>query len=130
MRLWTIHPKYLDPKGLVAVWREALLAKKVLEGMTKGYTHHPELNRFKETKDPVGYINAYLAGVYKESCARGYCFDKAKIGKAARGKMKTVRAQLIWEFDHLKSKLKKRDPVRFKELGKVTTPEPHPLFIE
>jgi len=30
MRLWTIHPKYLDRQGLLALWREALLAQKVL----------------------------------------------------------------------------------------------------
>jgi hypothetical protein len=27
MRIWTVHPRYLDPKGLVAAWREALLAQ-------------------------------------------------------------------------------------------------------
>lgn len=35
MRLWTLHPKYLDTKGLVALWREALLAQKVLQGKQK-----------------------------------------------------------------------------------------------
>jgi len=25
MRLWTLHPKYLDARGLVALWREGLL---------------------------------------------------------------------------------------------------------
>ncbi|MEN6399799.1 MAG: pyrimidine dimer DNA glycosylase/endonuclease V, partial [Rectinema sp.] len=29
MRLWTLHPQYLDQKGLTAAWREGLLAKKV-----------------------------------------------------------------------------------------------------
>ncbi|HKX52383.1 MAG TPA: pyrimidine dimer DNA glycosylase/endonuclease V [Nitrosospira sp.] len=38
MRLWTLHPRYLDTKGLVAAWREALLAQKVLSGLTSGYT--------------------------------------------------------------------------------------------
>jgi hypothetical protein len=47
MRIWSIHPKYLDIKGLVALWREALLAKHVLEGRTKGYRNHPQLDRFK-----------------------------------------------------------------------------------
>lgn len=37
MRLWTLHPKYLDPKGLVALWRETLLAQRVLAGRTRGY---------------------------------------------------------------------------------------------
>ncbi|WP_368086417.1 pyrimidine dimer DNA glycosylase/endonuclease V [Nitrosomonas sp. Nm34] len=26
MRLWSIHPKYLDAKGLLALWREGLQA--------------------------------------------------------------------------------------------------------
>jgi len=30
MRLWSLHPRYLDAKGLVALWREGLLAQKVL----------------------------------------------------------------------------------------------------
>jgi hypothetical protein len=30
MRIWSLHPKYLDSKGLVALWRESLLAKNVL----------------------------------------------------------------------------------------------------
>lgn len=37
MRLWVSHPKYLDCKGLVALWRESLLARKVLKGKTKGW---------------------------------------------------------------------------------------------
>ncbi|HEU5178767.1 MAG TPA: pyrimidine dimer DNA glycosylase/endonuclease V, partial [Burkholderiales bacterium] len=32
MRLWSLHPKYLDARGLVALWREALLAQAVLRG--------------------------------------------------------------------------------------------------
>jgi hypothetical protein len=37
MRLWTLHPKCLDARGLVVPWREALLAQKVLRGETRGY---------------------------------------------------------------------------------------------
>ena len=36
MRLWSLHPRYLDAKGLVALWREGLLAQAVLKGQTKG----------------------------------------------------------------------------------------------
>ncbi|MDI3502728.1 MAG: hypothetical protein PWR13_285 [Archaeoglobi archaeon] len=41
MRLWSIHSKYLDAKGLVAVWREGLLAKKYWKEKLKdtGITH-------------------------------------------------------------------------------------------
>lgn len=53
MRLWTIHPKYLDTRGLTALWREALLARKVLKGLTIGYRHHPQLERFRQQARPV-----------------------------------------------------------------------------
>jgi len=78
MRLWSLHPKYLDSKGLVALWREALLAKHVLEGRTKGYRNHPQLNRFKNSGCAVEMINRYLKVVYDESIARNYRFDKDK----------------------------------------------------
>ena len=53
MRLWSLHPKYLDSKGLVAVWREGLLALEVLKGNTKGYRSHPQLTRFLQEGNPV-----------------------------------------------------------------------------
>ena len=37
MRLWSLRPKYLDSQGLVALWREGLLAQAVLRGKTRGY---------------------------------------------------------------------------------------------
>src|SRR5664279_1767699 len=79
MRIWSLHPKYLDSKGLVALWREALLAKNVLEGKTIGYKNHPQLNRFKQAKRPLEAINQYLSEIYLESVIRSYNFDKQKI---------------------------------------------------
>jgi len=70
MRIWSLHPKYLDTKGLVALWRETLLAQHVLEGKTKGYKNHPQLDRFKRSKKPIEVINQYLAGVYAEALTR------------------------------------------------------------
>lgn len=43
MRLWSLHPSLLDRAALIAGWREALLAQKVLRGQTTGYRHHPQL---------------------------------------------------------------------------------------
>jgi hypothetical protein len=63
MRLWTVHPRHLDPAGLVALWREALLAQAVLLGRTRGYTRHPQLQRFKAAADPEGCIARYLRAV-------------------------------------------------------------------
>jgi hypothetical protein len=128
MRLWSIHPKYLDSKGLVALWRESLLAKKVLSGKTKGYKNHPQLERFKAQKGPVKAVNAYLATIWDESCRRHYCFDKCKIGTKSRTKIKVNSGQVEYEFKHLKAKLKKRDPKKHKELSKVKKISVNPTF--
>ena len=110
MRLWSIHPKYLDAKGLTALWREALLARAVLEGKTKGYTKHPQLERFKASKSPAAAINRYLETVYDESCRRGYCFNKAKLKKIPETvKLRVTTGQLRFEAGHLMKKLLKRD---------------------
>ena len=114
MRLWTISFKYLDAKGLVALWREALLAKNVLAGLTKGYKNHPQLDRFYAHENACEAINAYLAEVYKEACARGYKFDAAKVGEFdARNlaKISVARGQIEYEFAFLQKKLKMRDRV-------------------
>jgi hypothetical protein len=129
MRLWTLHPEYLDAKGLVALWREGLLALRVLQGRTKGYRHHPQLERFRTHADPVAAINRYLAFVYDESVRRGYSFDGGKIDRRARSaKIRVTRGQLLFELSHLRKKLKIRDPERFRALAEVKEPKPHPIF--
>lgn len=129
MRLWSIHPKYLDQKGLVALWREALLAKSVLEGKTRGYARHPQLARFRGHPSPVGAINAYLVFVYGEAKQRGYAFDSYKIGKEITGEKLFVNAgQLLYEMEHLRRKVRERDPAKYREIAQVTSVEPHPFF--
>jgi Pyrimidine dimer DNA glycosylase len=129
MRLWTLHPKYLDARGLVALWREALLAQKVLRGATRGYRHHPQLLRFSATKNPAAALAAYLKVVHEESVRRNYNFDGSKIGaRHSRGKIRETRGQLFYEWSHLKRKLKQRDPERHWEFASVKIPAPHPLF--
>src|SRR5690348_2594321 len=111
MRLWTLHPKYLDAKGLVALWREALLAQKVLQGKTSGYRHHPQLIRFRAYAKPVAAITAYLKAVHDEACRRGYQFDGAKIVRHRTTiKLDETEGQLLYEWEHLKRKLKRRSP--------------------
>jgi hypothetical protein len=128
VRLWTLHPKYLDAKGLVALWREALLAQSVVRGLTKGYTHHPQLARFLATADPSAAVASYLARVHAEAVARGYAFDADKIGPARRrGRLAATTGQLRHEWTHLKRKLRVRDPARYR-LCRGVDPEPHPLF--
>jgi hypothetical protein len=129
MRLWTIHPRHLDAKGLVALWREALLAQKVLQGRTRGYRHHPQLRRFQATRNPVAAMGRYLAVVHEESVRRGYRFDAGKIGeKRFRGRITETRGQLLYEWRHLKRKLAARDAERFHACQSVAVPQPHPLF--
>jgi hypothetical protein len=129
MRLWTIHPQHLDAKGLVALWREALLAQKVLQGRTRGYKHHPQLFRFAQTTEPVAAIASYLAEVHAEAVRRDYNFDVSKIGAARfAGKISETRGQLRYEWEHLQRKLKLRDPVRHAASLKIQEPSAHPLF--
>ena len=130
MRLWSIHPQYLDAQGLVALWRETLLAQAVLAGKTKGYKHHPQLKRFQATKAPRQFIAAYLREIHAEATRRGYSFDAKKIGrgKVRARSLKVTRGQMAYEWLHLQKKLKKRSPPWYKRSAGVKTPKPHPLF--
>ncbi|MBI3416544.1 MAG: DNA lyase [Verrucomicrobia bacterium] len=129
MRLWTLHPQYLDAKGLVALWREALLAQKVLQGATRGYRHHPQLHRFRQQRDPVAVVGVYLRGVAEQARQRGYKFDETKIISSGRAtNMAATRGQLRYEWEHLKKKLRVRDRAKFRETRSIESPEPHPLF--
>jgi hypothetical protein len=130
MRLWSLHPKYLDSKGLVALWREALLAKAVLNGETKGYKNHPQLTRFKINKNPKALINTYLLHIYHESLSRGYKFNRNKIGSEfTQSKIKVTQGQIEYELEHLILKLEIRDPSRYIELINIKELEPNPIFI-
>jgi hypothetical protein len=129
MRIWSIHPKHLDAKGLVALWRETLLAKNVLEGKTKGYRNHPQLTRFKEVADPVGAICQYLSSVYDEATARGYNFNKEKINVTFKPvEMSVTTGQIAYETAHLLRKLAVRDPNRYEDLKNMPVLTLHPLF--
>jgi hypothetical protein len=129
VRIWSLHPKYLDARGLVALWREALLAQAVLKGKTKGYLHHPQLLRFRAHASPVGSIGEYLRLVHEEAATRGYRFAADKITRArAREHLTVTRGQLEFEWRHLLEKLRVRDPHRLTRLAKVKNPRPHPLF--
>jgi hypothetical protein len=129
MRIWTVHPGYLDTAGLVAVWREALLAQKVLQGQTKGYRNHPQLRRFKEQADPIGAVAAYLGTIHNESVNRGYKFGEDKISAHDfDGYILCTHGQLLYEWRHLKSKLKSRDARKYSEIEDVKEPAANPVF--
>ena len=129
MRLWTIHPRYLDTKGLVAVWREALLAQKVLKGRTKGYRNHPQLERFKASSDPISAIAKYLRGIYEEASNRGYRFSEEKIESAdSHVRIACTRGQLLYEWNHLKEKVRARDAGKYRDIEAIEEPRAHPIF--
>jgi hypothetical protein len=110
MRLWSLHPRLLDAKGLIACWREGLLAQAVLLGFTKGYINHSQLIRFKETEDPLGYLGSYLLTVCNEALKRNYNFDSGKITKVNFfSHIPVTNKQIEFEFNHLQKKLITRD---------------------
>ncbi len=141
MRLWSLHPSMLDRQGLVACWREALLAQAVLLGRTRGYTAHPQLDRFKTHTHPETAIGAYLAAVQTEATARGYRFDASRIVHAPETHEATPTVdsipvtfgQLGFELSHLRAKLFKRSPEFLAEHAAVLEVSEefipvHPLF--
>ena len=128
MRLWSLHPAMLDGIGLVALWREGLLAQKVLLGRTKGYRFHPQLDRFRASNDPVAAISTYLWGVCKEADLRAYVFDRTKIALGPSPiSLFVTRGQLKFEWEHLRRKLSVRDPARHASLT-VAKLRSHPML--
>jgi hypothetical protein len=129
MRLWSLHPRYLDPQGLVALWREALLARAVICGSTSGYRNHPQLERFRSQSAPRSSISWYLKGIHSEALTRGYSFDSSKIGRARIQVPVFVTAgQVEYEWQHLLQKLAVRNPGLYQRWRRVSRPECHPLF--
>jgi hypothetical protein len=129
MRIWSIHPIYFDTKGLVALWRETLLAKNVLEGNTIGYRNHPQLERFKNSQNPIDAINQYLSNVYDEALKRNFHFNERKFSKPIIPIFLTVsEGQIAYEFNHLLGKLKNREINLYKKLKGTKIILPHPMF--
>ncbi|MCE8019908.1 DNA lyase [Halomonas sp. MCCC 1A11036] len=129
MRLWSLHPKYLDRQGLVALWREALLAQAVLRGDTRGYRNHPQLYRFRDHSTPLSAMSSYLKIIHLEAVARGYAFDVSKIEPAQETVSLTVTAgQMKYEWKHLLAKLKVRNPALYQKWKVIELPQAHPIF--
>ncbi len=129
MRLWSLHPSYLDSIGLTACWREGLLARAVLRGRTVGYRNHPQLQRFRAQPEPLLMLDTYLLAILEEARRRGFAFDASKIGPRFSNQHMTVTSgQLAYEWRHLKEKLKRRAPAQYEKLASLTEPLPHPLF--
>lgn len=129
MRIWSLHPRYLDPQGLVALWREALLAQAVLAGRTRGYRNHPQIERFRVLPDPCSVVGGYLQGVHAEAVVRGYAFDRSKfVCEQTPAPLTVTEGQLAHEWQHLMRKLAARNPALHDRWRLVGSPECHPLF--
>ncbi|ADG75810.1 pyrimidine dimer DNA glycosylase/DNA-(apurinic or apyrimidinic site) lyase [Cellulomonas flavigena DSM 20109] len=134
MRLWSLHPSLLDRQGLTACWREGLLAQAVLAGGTRGYTRHPQLVRFRRQPEPLVAVAAYLHAVADEATARGYRFDRGRVGvpgprAAGAPRIAVTQGQLDLEWRHLRRKLAVRSPDRAAVVEQLDGPSPHPLFV-
>ena len=129
MRLWSLHPRLLDRRALVALWREGLLAQAVLRGQTRGYRHHPQLNRFHDSSAPVAAIVAYLQAVHVEATRRGYSFDARKLARARvrSAPLEVSRDQLGFEWRHLRAKVRRRDAEWWRGMQHASLLA-HPLF--
>ena len=124
-----MHPQYLDTQGLVALWREGLLARHVLHGLTQGYRNHPQLNRFKAHAQPQHAIDAYLWAVQQHATERGYKFDARKLGPLVDvAPLPVSTGQLAYEWEHLLRKLHTRTPGLWEQWRSTAAPETHPIF--
>ncbi len=129
MRLWTLHPMYLDSRGLVALWREALLAREVLRGHTIGYRRHPQLERFRACDAPRSAINQYLISIHAEAEVRGYRFDRSKLARVViEQRIDATDGQLSYEWSWLMDKLRRRSESIYRRQLNVRKPLAHPLF--
>ncbi|WP_106816846.1 pyrimidine dimer DNA glycosylase/endonuclease V [Microbacterium timonense] len=132
MRLWSLHPSMLDRAALVACWREGLLAQRVLEGGTRGYTRHPQLERFRACGDPLDAIGHYLRALQSEAVHRGYSFDGSKVLRpdAAAPGIPVTTGQLAFELLHLRAKVAVRDAVWLPRLPEAARAAPSFAEVE
>lgn len=134
MRIWTLHPSLLDSKGLVACWRETLLAQHVLSGTTRGYRNHPQLDRFKAHAQPLSAVCTYLHHLADEADARGYKFDRTRVALTPAHDLAPITVttgQVAYELAFLQAKVQGRNPLWYTQtLQGLTNPPLHPLFQE
>jgi len=134
MRLWTLHPRYLDSRGLVSLWREALLAQAALAGKAGSFGSHPQLARFRQARSAKDAIRSYLLAIHAESLRRGFRFTLERIdgsgeqGARDAGVLVVTRGQLDYEWEQLRDRLRKRSPAALLKTSEPFCPDPHPLF--
>lgn len=116
MRLWSLHPQYLDRKGLGGVWLEGFVGLKALSKERLGYSNHPQLERFKTHINPVGALAEYLEHIASEAISkRGYNYNLGLLDPYLQhyelGYDKTIpvtQGQVHYEIEWLLDKLQNR----------------------
>ena len=135
MRIWSLHPAHLDRIGLVAGWREGLLAQAALARPEGGYGRHPQLERFRMSPDPLAALGTYLEHLADEADERGYRFDRSRVAVRRSGDPSVIHAQLVvingqlaLEREHLLAKLDRRSPSDAARL-RADPLRAHPSFV-
>lgn len=129
MRIWSIHPSYLDSAGINGCWRESLLAQKILNGHNFSYKNHSQMKRFYSDRESLLAIGTYLYYIYLESVKRNYNYDFNKILYFNNNyKMQVTENQLLYEFNLLQWKLKKRNYKKYLENKNIKEIFPNNIF--
>lgn len=130
MCLWSVHPKYLDKCGLVALWREGLRAQKNLSGESGKIPNDPQLIRFKQQDNPLQAIGAYLSFITCEALRQGCKFNHEKImfPNFENAFLSVSEAELAEETERLKAKLHQRSEEKYEQLCQQQKIEINPVF--
>lgn len=124
-----MHPQHFDRQAITACWREGLLAQAVIFEPGRGYSHHPQLVRFREADDPEAAIGDYLSAIVDEADNRGYRFAREKIRRTGfSGQLTVNEGQLDYEWTHLLAKLQRRSPQVWEQWRTHAHARAHPLF--
>jgi hypothetical protein len=70
MRVWSIHPKYLDTRGLLALWREA--HERGFNFDRNKFTESRAVERIDVTKGQLGFEREHLPRKLKVRDPRKY----------------------------------------------------------
>lgn len=116
MRLWTIHPKYLDGKRLTSQWKEGIQMMHIWKEIGEnpepakrlGYVSHPQVRRLSNLLVADSglislLLHQHLTAVHEESVQRSYSFNKKLIDDLAPDcknapKVYVTMGQVAYEF--------------------------------
>jgi hypothetical protein len=130
MRIWSIHPKYLDSKELLNLWNETIQAKNEFLTKFSGHFSNKQLERFLDLKNPLEAINSYMSSIYREAVKRDFSVDDSFMDWDFDDSIQipVTAGQISHEISKLKSRLRERDEKKLQKLNGRTFLELHPIF--